>query len=214
MEPTRARALLDRLRPELDAVERRVREHPFIAAVEDGRIAGTAMQAFCVEQSSIIASDRRSFEHLGARFPEPPGGTFFRELAEGESKALSLLDGFAASVGERAEGYEPKPGCQAYPAFVAWLALNGGRADVALAFLVNLDAWGDACRRIASALGGRYDVAFFEFFASPAPDFGRRALAVAEQGLEAGEPADRVRRSARLLQAYELLFWDTLDAAV
>jgi hypothetical protein len=210
VEAPRASALVDELRAELDAVERSIRTHPFLAAVEAGRAPDAALQAFAGEQSLIIASDRHSFEHLAGRFPELPAGDFFQELIEGESQALSLLDGFAASVGAGQRPYEPKPGCQAYPAFVAWLALNGGRADVALAFLVNLDAWGEACGRMAAALGGRHDVAFFEFFATSPPGFADRALAVVEQGLEAGEPPERARRAARLLQAYELLYWDTL----
>ena len=110
--------------------------------------------------------------------------------------------------------HEPLAGCQAYPAYVSWLALNGGRADVALAFLVNLEAWGEACRRMAAALRDRHDVSFFEFFAEPPAGFAERALAVAEQGLAAGEPEARARRAARLLQAYELLYWDTLAGAL
>jgi len=96
-------------------------------------------------------------------------------------------------------GYEPKPGCQAYTAFVSWLALNGSRAELALAFLANLAAWGENCRRLASVLRGRYETSFFEFFAEPAPGFAELALAVAEQGLTAGDSPPRARRAARLL---------------
>jgi hypothetical protein len=54
---------------------------------------------------------------------------------------LRLLERFAAAVGLGPD-YEPLAGCQAYPAYVAWLALNGSPADVALAFLANLESWG------------------------------------------------------------------------
>ena len=207
------RILLEELRPQLDLLEQRIRDHPFLTAVETGGVPEPTLRAFASEQALIIASDRRSFAHLAARFPEPPAGTFFLELAGGEGEALSLLESFRASVGAAGDEapYEPRPGCQAYPAFVAWLALNGGRAHVALAFLVNLDAWGEACRRIADALRDRHDVAFFDFFAKPPPGFVAQASAVVEQGLEAGEPPERARHAARLLQAYELLYWDTLD---
>ncbi len=47
----------------------------------------------------IVASDRRSFEHLALRFPEEPAGSFFREMAAGEAEALRLLAGFARAVG-------------------------------------------------------------------------------------------------------------------
>jgi len=111
--------------------------------------------------------------------------------------------------------HEPHPGAQAYPAFVAWLALNGSRADVVLAFLANLAAWGENCGNVAAALREAYGagddaVAFFDFFASPAEDFEARALEVLDEGLAAGDSPVLARRATRLLQAYELSFWDTL----
>ncbi len=197
---------------ELEPVEHRIRRHPFLAAVAAGR-GGAALGAFAAEQRLIIASDRHSFAHLSGRYPDPPAGDFFSGMEQGEAQALELLEPFARSVGAP-ETYEPLPGCQAYPAFVAQLALIGGRADVALAFLVNLDAWGDACERLALALRHRHDVEFLEFFAAPPAGFADRALAVVEQGLEAGEPPERARRAARMLQAYELLYWDTLGGTL
>ena len=43
-----------------------------------------------------------------------------------------------------------------------------------------------------------------------AGDFETPALAVIEAGLQRGVPERRIRRAARLLQGYELLYWDTL----
>ena len=57
-------------------------------------------------------------------------------------------------------------------------------------------------------------VAFFELFADPAPEFEERALAVIDAGLARGVPERLVRRAPRLLQGYEVLFWDTLYEAV
>jgi hypothetical protein len=68
---------------------------------------------------------------------------------------------------------------------------------------------------MAAALRDRYGlddeaVAFFDFFAAPVPGFKERTLAVAAEGLADGDSAEQARRAARLLQAYELLYWDTL----
>ena len=141
------------------------------------------------------------------RFPQPPAGDFFRDLAAGEEEALRLLARFGTAVGLDA-GYEPLAGCQAYPAYVAWLALNGSPADMALAFLANLESWGRSCARMRDALRPLYGadaVAFFDFFAEPPTGFEERALALTATG----DPAS-ARRAARLLQAYELLYWNTL----
>ena len=91
--------------------------------VEAGRVALESLQAFAGEQRLIIASDRRSFEHLAQRFTDPAAGSHFV---------------VAVGLGDE---YEPLAGCQAYPAYVAWLALSASAADVALAFLANLESW-------------------------------------------------------------------------
>jgi hypothetical protein len=134
-----------------------------------------------------------------------------------EGEALERLFALAASLGVDEGGligYEPRPGCQAYTAFVSWLALNGSRAELALGFVANLAAWGENCRRLAGLLRGRCETSFFDFFAEPAPGFEEVALVVADQGLAAGDSPARARPAARLLQAYELPFWDALADAV
>jgi hypothetical protein len=208
-----ARQLLDGLHQELAHVEQAIRGHRYLAAPP----AEESLRAFAGEQYTILRSDRRSFAYLAARFPDRPAGDFFIGLAQGEGEALERLSALAASLGSDEGGligYEPKPGCQAYTAFVSWLALSGSRADVALAFLANLAAWGENCRRLADLLRDRCDTSFFDFFAEPAPGFEEQALAVADQGLAAGDSPTRARRAARLLQAYERLFWDTLADAL
>ena len=143
--------LLPVVRAELAPVERSLAEHRYLAELEAGRVPVESLRAFAGEQRAIITSDRRSFEHLAQRFPQPPAGGFFRDLAVGEAGALRLLERFAAAV-ELGPDYEPLAGCQAYSAYVAWLALNGSPADVALAFLANLESWGRSCARMGDAL--------------------------------------------------------------
>ncbi|GAG27764.1 unnamed protein product, partial [marine sediment metagenome] len=109
----------------------------------------------------------------------------------------------------------PMPGCQAYPAYVAWLALYGSDADFAAAFVVNLAAWGAACGRMSAALKAKYGlsaeaVAFFDAFAEPAPEFEADSLRVIQDGLDRGVDPAAVARAARLIQAYELMYWDTM----
>jgi hypothetical protein len=205
--------LLQDLRAELAAVEQAIRSHRYLAAAPPER----SLRAFAGEQYTIVRSDRRSFAHLASRFPEPPAGDFLLRLARAEGEALTRLLALATSLGmEEGElaAYAPQPGCQAYPAFVSWLALNGSRADVAVALVANLGAWGDNCRRLATLLRGRCDLSFFELFAQPAAGLEDEALAVVDAGLAAGDSPAGARRSARLLQAYELLFWDTLADAL
>jgi thiaminase len=215
---TLGRELLGGLHAELAGVESRIREHRYLASLETGEVPRPALADLAGEQWTIIASDRRAFALLASRFPGGLAGDFFLQMALGEAEALTLLRSYAEWLGlaETAlAAYEPRAGCQAYTAYVSWLALNGSRADVALAFTANLASWGGTCARVARAVrsvygAGEEAAAFFDFFAVPPEGFAERALAVADEGLAAGESPERARRAARLLQAYELMFWDAL----
>ncbi len=60
---------------------------------------------------------------------------------------------------------------------------------------------------------GEKEVAFFDLFASPPATFEADALRVIQQGLDCGIEPSLIQRAARLLQAYELMYWDTLRGA-
>lgn len=214
-----ARALLADLREDLREVEDEIREHPYLDALERGEVSLDNLRAFAGEEYHIIRSDLRSDSHLVTRFGgDPASRAFFHGLAQGEVIALDLVIDFAAALGwdeEDLAAYEPKPGGQAFPAYVTSLASYGSAADVAAAFLVNFAVFGENTGRMSAALKSQYgftdeDVAFFDFFAAPIPGFEDSGVAVMVEGLLAGAKPREIRRAARLLQAYELDFWDAV----
>jgi thiaminase len=195
----------------------------FVELVNEGRLPMERLAAVAGEEYWIGESDRRSFLYLAARFPDPPAVDFFLGLAAVESPARVQLLRYAAALGlneQDLQAYEQKPGCQAYASYVAWLALNGSLSDVSLALVANFAAWGSYCGAVARGLRRHYglkeeDVEFFNFFATPAPEVEQQASAVAQHSLgAAGTLPDSTRRHARLVQAYELMFWNTLAEGV
>ncbi len=214
----KAAQLIRTLKRELEPVEREIRRHPYLDEVEAGRTTREDLRIFAGEQYHIIRTDLRSVALMVNRFGSAPSGPFFQAVLSGEAAALAALRAFAAAVGldeTRLQAYEPHPGAQAYPAFMAWLALYGTDAEVAAGFLVNFAAWGANCGRMSRALRARYrmgktETTFFDLFASPPAEFERGALAVVESGLARGAEPRLVTRAARLLQGYEKLYWDTL----
>jgi thiaminase len=212
--------LVATLRREIAGVEVRLFEHPWIAAVEAGQCSRDDLRAFAAQQRRIIASDLRSVALLVHRFGDGPSGRFFAESLKTEAAALDALEAFARRLGQPSGSdadEELLPGAQAYTHFVAWLALYGSDAEFAAAFLVNLPAWGKNCGRLAKALRTRYGmedgaVAFFDLFAGDAPGFAEAALSVIQGGLDRGAPPARIREAAHLLQGYELMYWDALQA--
>ena len=210
---------LESVRSELAPAERGNRLVPLVA---EGRLPRERIAWLAAEEYRIVQSDRRSFLQLAARFPEPPTGEFFVALAQGENLALAKLIDLAAAMGWSVgdiEAYETRPGCQAYAHYVAWMALNAARPDVVVALVANFAAWGGYCRAIADGLRRHYGLAdeavgFFDLFATPVPEFEERTLAVVHANVGTGRPSQSARRMARLAQAYELSFWNTLAEGV
>jgi thiaminase len=218
---SQAQELVAEVRRDLRPVEERLLQHPYLQAVEAGRLPRERLALFAGEQYAIIASDLRSVGLLVNRYGATPSGDFFLNVLQGERAAWGHLQTFAGALGLDAaalEAYEPLPGAHAYTCYMAWLALYASDAEVAAAYLVNFPAWGQSCARMSRALQARYgfgaaEVAFFDLFATPAPEFEPSALAVIQAGLDRGVAPRLVRRAARLLQGFELLYWDALHQA-
>jgi hypothetical protein len=212
---TSAADLLTAIRAELAPAEDANRLVPLI---ESGRAPLAAVAALAAEQHRVIPSDHRSFLVLAARASGTRSGEFFSTLAGGEGVALATLPALAAAAGMDQAGlasYRVRPGAQAYPAYVAWLALNGDPAEVVLAMVANFAAWGAYCATVAGALRSRYGFddeacGFFDFFAGGSDELETQAVAAAQEALDAGATLAGAHEYGRLLQSYELMFWDSL----
>lgn len=213
-----ALALLEQIRRDLGNINEKILQHPYIRAVEGGRIPRENLRRFAGEQYAIINSDLRSVAHLVSRYGGSPSRDFFIGILQGEKSALEALRVFAAAL-ELSEHdlslYEPLPGAHAYTAYMAWLALYGSEAQIAAGYLVNFPAWGTNCGRLSRSIKERFKMdesqtKFFDLFAEPPPSFEPEAITVIQHGLDAGEDPRLVTRAARLLQAYELMYWDSL----
>jgi thiaminase len=213
-----ANALLDEIRQELQPVSEQLLRHPYVQALEEGKIGQEKVRLFAGEQYTIIASDLRSVAHLVSRFGGSPSRDFFLGILQGERAAWDALLTFALGLGvseAQLREHEPLPGAHAYTYYMAWLAFYASDAEIAAAYLVNFPAWGQNCGRLSRILKERFglgekEVAFFDLFASPPATFEANALSVIQQGLDRGVESRVVRRASRLLQAYELMYWDTL----
>ena len=194
--------------------------NPLVPLIARGEADRATLAALGLEQGWVIPADRRAFLRLAQRAAgAPESAGFFTLLAEGEALALERLAAYTAACGadeRQVAAYEPRPGCQAYPGCVAWLALNAAPADAVLALTANFSAWGGYCATVAEALRARYGFpdeacAFFDFFAAPAPELDRRAEAAVREALDTGTLDERLATTyGRLLQSYEAGFWAAL----
>jgi pyrroloquinoline quinone (PQQ) biosynthesis protein C len=215
--PSQAQRLVEELRSDLAPVENQIRNHPYLTALEAGQMPLSNLRAFAGEQYHIIKSDLRSAAQLVARFGGIPAGDFFQGIQEGEILARGFLLRFAAALGmteAELQAYEPNPLAQTYPSYVTWLSVHASDAQVATSYVVNFAVFGENVGRMGVALRNRYgfsaeDTAYFDFFSVLPPDFEPTALAVIDASLDCADVRE-IKRSARLLQAYELDFWDAV----
>src|SRR5207247_10716370 len=150
-----ANALLDEIRKELQPVNEQLVRHPYVQALEEGKIEQEKLRLFVSEQYTIIKSDLRSAAHLVSRFDGPPSRDFFLGILQGERAAWDALLTFAHALGlseAQLHEHEPMPGTHAYTCYMAWLALYASDAEIAAAYLVNFPAWGQDCGRLSRIL--------------------------------------------------------------
>ena len=213
-----AKALLNEIGKELQPVTEQLLRHPYVQSLEEGKIGRENLRLFAGEQYNTIASDLKSVAYLVSRFGSAPSRDFFLGILQGERAAWDALLTFAHALGlseTQLREHEPQPGAHAYTCYMGWLALYASDAEIAAAYLVNFPAWGENCGRLSRILTERFglgekEVAFFDLFASPPATFEASALRVIQQGLDRGTEPRLIQRAARLLQAFELMYWDTL----
>lgn len=187
----------------------------FLDELAAGTVPHTRLGVLAGELFRLVSSDRQSFALLSSRFPTHP---LFLAMAGGEDEALRLLLDFAAAVGvgeKELRAYEPIPMAQAYPAYLAQTAMFGPRSAIPLALLVNVEESGGYYMRAADALVEQYgltepDVAHFRFFADTPPELLAQAAEVVADGLAAGDSPTEALRAARMVNAYEGMFWAAL----
>jgi len=214
-----AHQLVEQLRIELHPIEQQIRNQPYLSALERGEVSRNNLRAFAGEQYNINQKDILSGAMMLSRFgADPASRKFFQDNVASETTALSLIIIFAKALGmteQDLKAYEPCALAQAYPSYVASITLHESEAAVAAAFMLNFPVFGENAGRMGAALRSKYGLsknstAFFTFFSNLPSNFESDALAVIESGLARGVNVSLIRRTVRLLQAYELLFWQAV----
>ncbi len=212
--------VVEKIRMDLRPLDEKILGHPYIMALNEGKLPLDSLRAFAGQQYHIIASDLRSIAGLLSRHGQLPSRPWLLAVLQGEAAALDALFTLAKKLSmseSDLKNFEPIPAGHAYCTYVAWLGMYGSDGELAGAFLVNFAAWGANCGKMSKALQDRYgltkeEVAFFELF-SQIPPSEKQILEVIQGALDRGVEPALIHRAARMLQAYELMFWDAMAEA-
>lgn len=221
-----AQEILASLRNESFSVEtdKKLASHTVVQEASSGTLPLAVVERLLCEQYHIIASDTRSMEHLVARFnTNEIIREYFQYFLTGEKIAFDKLLSMAKAIklsDSHLESYEPRAEAQAYPSYLCRLAYYGEAPQIAAAIAVNFPAFGRTCSRLADALKRNYHMKeehleFLRFFDSGDLDDGAVKVIEAynaeiDKGTFKEVHYSEIKCAVRLLQAYEVMFWDSV----
>ena len=87
--------LVGKIRSDLQSLEEKILGHPYLKALEEGRVPLNLLKIFAGQQHHIISSDLRSIALMLSRLGMLPSRHFLMNVLQGESAALDALHAFA-----------------------------------------------------------------------------------------------------------------------
>ena len=199
----------------LAETDERIRGHAAAAAIEAGQADRSVLQFFCGNQYQMWKpnADARSVAQF--RFADHPYSAVFLTPPDVEERAAAAFAALGRCVGlDNPDRFEPSAEAFGYAAYKAWLICYGSAAEIACARALNLAAWGHNCGMMSRGLRAHYglepaDTAFLDGF-SALPSLEESAAEIIDHDLAHGVEPRLILRAARMMQAYELMFWDAL----
>ena len=209
-----AMSLLKEVRDSLAPLNEKILGHPYIAEAEKGVLHLDKVKAFVTNQYYIVSHDIKSLALMLSRSMVRRDADFFKNILNGDMEGLRLLVKLAESLGlsmQELEDYSAIPEAAAYAHYLAALACFALPGEQTMALIVNLPVWGLNCGKFSKALKERYGIdetGFLDIFTSPMEETEKEALQVMEEYLPARR--EHMKRVAKLIQAYELMFWNSI----
>ncbi|MEM6464497.1 MAG: hypothetical protein AAF724_21560 [Pseudomonadota bacterium] len=213
-----AHDIIEEAKGALAVIDGKIRSHPAAVAVATGEAEQSALQFFCGNQYQMWKPNADARSVAMFRFAEHPYSAVFLTPPEIEDHAAQAFSALGQCVGLKdPDGFEPSAGAFGYAAYKAWLICYASAAEIACARALNLAAWGHNCALMSSGLRSHYglrpaDTAFLDGF-SALPAQEKSAADVIEHDLKRGVDPRLILRAARMMQAYELMFWDAMAEA-
>ncbi len=204
-------AFLEKTRSWLAPLNLKIRNHPYVSEAEQGTLPLDKVKAYAANQYYIISHDAKSLALMVSRSTSSKEFKFFNTVFKGDEQAIPLLIAMAEAMGLDAvdlEEYTPIPEAVVYTHYLTALAHFASPGEQAVALIVNLPVWGSNCKRLSKALRTSYQIeetAFLDLFAQPTRELEQLALSIIDHYLH---QETQLQRVARLIQAYELMFWN------
>lgn len=209
-----AKEVLNSIRDELKDKNKAILENEYLKRAERGELKLEDIKLFVTQQYYIVSHDVRSIAIMLSRSRNTKELNFFHKLVLGDKTALEKLLDLALELNMKEEELiraEPLASAVAYTHFLSWLANYANPGEQAMTLIVNLPVWGYVVSKLAKEFKDRYGIKkteFLELFAGPYDSLEAEALEIIKNYLPESEY--RMRTFSKLIQEYELMFWNSL----
>jgi thiaminase len=215
-----AAQLIASLRSELQPIMDSIRNHPYLDALEAGRVPRDSLRIFAAQQYHIVTNGIMNIALITARFGNLPSREMLNFFLQAEFEVNRAVLEFAAALPMSEAELKAAPllaGALPFSYFETYLCFYRSDAELITAFLFDAEVWIANARRVSRALQEHYGfdhqaVRFFEMYANyQAAE--EQVYPPVQAALERGVAEADIRQSARLLLEYEKMFWDAMAAA-
>lgn len=201
---------IEKLRHELKDINDKILKHPFITEAVQGNLSLDKIKLFVENQFYIASNDSKALAIMYSR-AEYPDNEFFLKLLVSHQKALErlrdLINYFKIDLRE----IKVNARIVSYTHFFFNLAFLGSLQEQIVAILINFPIFIEAINKLGKALKENYQIQEVSFFQEAKWDRELEYLAL--KILEKYNLQDeKIKRTARLIQEYELEYWDSLLA--
>jgi thiaminase len=212
--------LIANLRTELQPLMDSIRNHPYLDALEEGRVPRESLRAFAAQQYHIVTNGIMNIALITARFGNLASRERLNFFLQAEFEVNRAVLEFARALHMSESDLKAAPLLAAalpFSYFETYLCFYRSDAELITAFFFDAEVWISNARRVGRALRERYGfddeaVRFFEMYANYQAAEGQ-VLPPVQAALERGVTAADIRQSTRLLLEYEKMFWDAMASA-
>jgi len=201
--------LLNQIRGSLEEENKKILNHKYIKDAEEGKLNLDKIKAFVINQNYIVQYDKRSLALMLSKSKNEDEFKFFNTILEGDKRAYEELMKLKEELNIK-DLNRVNPKALSYTHFLSFIANYKSPGVQSICLIVNLPVWSENCKRLLEAFKRKYNLknlGFFEIFSKSFKDLEILALNIAEKYLEDKED---MLLCSKLIQAYELLFWDSI----
>ncbi|MEM0374011.1 MAG: hypothetical protein QXL33_07800 [Sulfolobaceae archaeon] len=207
-----ARELIKEIRDEVKDLNEKILNHKFVKDIMKGNINLNKIKYFLVQQYYIARNDARALAIMYSR-ADYPDNEFFFKLLLGHQNALKALNDDLKSFNINFDNvvYSLNYRAISYTHFLQNLAYYGSLEEQIVAILINFPIFVININNIGNVLKERgIEVKFF-LGAKWEEDLEDLGLKILDKNLDIDkEKLKRLKNVARLIQEYELEYWNSV----